>query len=72
MVSTIKWYHEMDNGTEVLIKTPQDPGNPYSLSIPFVTTKHMGIYTCVARNVLGRDHATVYLAVDGSNRNIFR
>ena len=64
MVSTIRWYHEMENGTEVLIKTPQDPGNPYTLDIPSVSMTDMGMYTCVARNVVGRDHVAAYLQVD--------
>ena len=68
MVSTIRWYHEMENGTEVLIKTPQDPGNPYTLDIPSVTMSDMGMYTCVARNVVGRDHAAAYLAIDHGSR----
>ena len=68
MVSTIRWYHEMENGTEVLIKTPQDPGNPYTLDIPSVTMSDMGMYTCVARNVVGRDHAAAYLAIDQGER----
>ena len=37
----------MENGTEVLIKTPQDPGNPYTLDIPSVTMSDMGMYTIV-------------------------
>ena len=58
----------MENGTEVLIKTPQDPGNPYTLDIPSVTMSDMGMYTCMARNVVGRDHAAAYLAVDQGDR----
>lgn len=64
MVSTIRWYHEMENGTEVLIKTPSDPGIPYVHEIRSVATSDQGMYTCVARNVVGRAHAAAYLAVD--------
>eukprot|EP00090_Calanus_glacialis_P042058 TRINITY_DN74719_c0_g1_i1.p1 TRINITY_DN74719_c0_g1~~TRINITY_DN74719_c0_g1_i1.p1 ORF type:complete len:166 (+),score=10.74 TRINITY_DN74719_c0_g1_i1:287-784(+) len=71
MVSTIRWYHEMENGTEVLIKTPSDPGIPYVHEIRSVATTDQGMYTCVARNVVGRAHAAAYLAVDrGSMLNL--
>ena len=30
-------------------------------------TADMGLYTCVAKNVLGKAHAAAYLAVDGAS-----
>merc|ERR1712083_1144625 len=64
MVSTIKWYHEMINGTEVMIRTPSDPGIPYVHEIRSVSPSDTGMYTCVARNVVGRAYAAAYLQVD--------
>merc|ERR1719348_490130 len=67
MVSTIKWYHEMINGTEVMIRTPSDPGIPYVHEIRSVSPSDTGMYTCVARNVVGRTHAMAYLQVDSAH-----
>merc|ERR1719195_595248 len=66
LVSTIRWYHEMENGTEVLIKTPSSPGLPYVHSIKHVTVTDQGMYTCVARNVVGRAYAAAYLQVNAA------
>jgi len=67
MVSTIRWYHEMENGTEVLIKTPSSPGLPNLYEIHAVRDKDQGMYTCVARNVVGKAYVAAYLAVDSSH-----
>merc|ERR1712080_559935 len=67
MVSTIKWYHEMENGTEVMIRTPSDPGIPYMHEIRSVSPSDTGMYTCVARNVVGRAYAAAYLQVDAAS-----
>merc|ERR1719510_901172 len=66
MVSTIRWYHEMANGTEVLIKTPSSRGVPNLYTIQEVTGAHQGMYTCVARNVVGKAFVAAYLQVAGS------
>ncbi|XP_023321266.1 protein turtle homolog B isoform X2 [Eurytemora carolleeae] len=66
MVSTINWYHEMENGTEVLIKTASDKGEPNVHIIRRVSSSDTGLYTCVAKNVLGRTHAAAYLAVNSA------
>merc|ERR1712029_33444 len=66
MVSTIRWYHEMENGTEVLIKTPSSPGLPYVHSIKRVSQNDQGMYTCVARNVVGKAYAAAYLQVNAA------
>jgi len=67
MVSTIRWYHELENGTEVMIRTPSDPGIPYVHEIRSVAPSDTGMYTCVARNVVGRTHAMAYLQVDSAH-----
>jgi len=67
MVSSIKWYHEMENGTEILIKTAADKGEPNVHVIKSVSTTDMGLYTCVAKNVLGKAHAAAYLAVNSAS-----
>jgi len=64
LVSTIRWYHEMENGTEILIKTPSSPGLPYVHNIKAVAPEDQGMYTCVARNVVGRAYAAAYLQVN--------
>jgi len=68
MVSSIKWYHEMENGTEHLIKTASDAGEPNIYIIKKVSTRDTGLYTCVAKNVLGKSHAAAYLAVNQSSK----
>jgi len=67
LVSTIRWYHEMENGTEILIKTPSSPGLPYVHSIKRVSQNDQGMYTCVARNVVGRSYAAAYLQVNAAS-----
>jgi len=66
LVSTIRWYHEMENGTEILIKTPSSPGLPYVHSIKQVSQNDQGMYTCVARNVVGKAYAAAYLQVNAA------
>ena len=36
------------------MKTPTDPGPPFLFVINSVTPSHTGMYTCVAKNVVGR------------------
>lgn len=64
MVSTINWYHEFENGTEIQIKRPGDRGQPDIHIINSVSPVDTGVYTCVAKNVIGRTHAAAYLAVN--------
>jgi len=66
MVSTIRWYHEMENGTEVLIKTPASPGVPNIYTIHRVSSFDQGMYTCVAKNVVGKAYVAAYLQVASS------
>ena len=48
-------------------QTPSSPGLPYVHSIPRVTQSDQGMYTCVARNVVGKAYAAAYLQVNGSD-----
>ena len=47
-----------------LLQTPSSPGLPYVHSIKSVGERDAGMYTCVARNVVGRSHAAAYLQVN--------
>jgi len=67
MVSTIRWYHEMENGTEILIKTPASPGVPNIYTIRRVSSLDQGMYTCVAKNVVGKAYVAAYLQVASSS-----
>lgn len=68
MVSTIRWYHEMENGTEILIKTPASPGVPNIYTIRRVSSLDQGMYTCVAKNVVGKAYVAAYLQVASSSQ----
>ena len=50
----------------LLFQTPSSPGLPYVHSIPAVGERDQGMYTCVARNVVGRSHAAAYLQVNSA------
>ena len=47
-----------------MFQTPSSPGLPYVHSIKSVEERDRGMYTCVARNVVGRSHAAAYLQVN--------
>lgn len=68
IVAYIEWYHEMDNGTEKLIKTASSSGDPHTHNIKKVAATDEGLYTCVAGNVLGQAVASAYLEVNSANR----
>jgi hypothetical protein len=68
IVAYIEWYHEMDNGTEKLIKTASSSGDPHTHNIKMVKPTDEGLYTCVAGNVLGQAVASAYLEVNSANR----
>lgn len=63
IVAYIEWYHEMDNGTEKLIKTASSSGDPHVHIIKQVKPTDEGLYTCIAGNVLGQATASAYLEV---------
>ena len=48
------------------MQTPSSPGLPYVHSIQAVGERDQGMYTCVARNVVGRSHAAAYLQVNNA------
>jgi len=64
IVAYIEWYHEMDNGTEKLIKTASSSGDPHVHIIKQVRPTDEGLYTCIAGNVLGQATASAYLEVN--------
>lgn len=64
IVAYIEWYHEMDNGTEKLIKTASSSGDPHVHIIKQVKPTDEGLYTCIAGNVLGQATASAYLEVN--------
>lgn len=66
IVAYIEWYHEMDNGTEKLIKTASSSGDPHVHVIKQVKSADEGLYTCIAGNVLGQATASAYLEVNGA------
>jgi hypothetical protein len=66
IVAYIEWYHEMDNGTEKLIKTASSSGDPNVHIIKRVNSADEGLYTCIAGNVLGQATASAYLEVNAS------
>ena len=47
----------------LLFQTPSSPGLPYVHSIPAVGERDQGMYTCVARNVVGKAFVAAYLQV---------
>ena len=59
--------HLPSNNYKSLFQTPSSPGLPYVHSIPRVTQSDQGMYTCVARNVVGKAYAAAYLQVNGSD-----
>jgi len=66
IVAYIEWYHEMDNGTEKLIKTASSSGDPHVHIIKQVKATDEGLYTCIAGNVLGQATASAYLEVNSA------
>ena len=46
------------------LQTPSSPGLPYVHKIKAVAPGDQGMYTCVARNVVGRAYAAAYLQVN--------
>eukprot|EP00095_Tigriopus_kingsejongensis_P008697 maker-scaffold483_size159862-snap-gene-0.45 protein:Tk08697 transcript:maker-scaffold483_size159862-snap-gene-0.45-mRNA-1 annotation:"hypothetical protein SINV_04149" len=66
IVAYIEWYHEMDNGTEKLIKTASSSGDPHVHVIKQVRSADEGLYTCIAGNVLGQATASAYLEVNSA------
>ena len=49
-----------------VLQTPSSPGLPYVHSIKHVAVTDQGMYTCVARNVVGRAYAAAYLQVNAA------
>jgi len=70
IVAYIEWYHEMDNGTEKLIKTASSSGDPHVHIIKEVKPTDEGLYTCIAGNVLGQATASAYLEVNRGSRQL--
>lgn len=70
IVAYIEWYHEMDNGTEKLIKTASSSGDPHVHIIKQVKATDEGLYTCIAGNVLGQATASAYLEVNAAVRQL--
>ena len=64
IVAYIEWYHEMDNGTERLIKSASSPGDPHIYYIEKVKPTDKGVYTCLAGNVQGQAAESCYLMVN--------
>jgi len=64
IVAYIEWYHEMDNGTEKLIKTASSSGDPHVHVIKEVKPTDEGLYTCIAGNFIGQATASAYLEVN--------
>lgn len=67
IVAYIEWYHEMENGTEKLIKTASSSGDPHVHIIKEVKPTDEGLYTCIAGNVLGQATVSAYLEVNGAH-----
>merc|ERR1719422_2693619 len=70
IVAYIEWYHEMDNGTEKLIKTASSSGDPHVHIIKQVKPTDEGLYTCIAGNVLGQATASAYLEVNAATSTL--
>jgi len=70
IVAYIEWYHEMDNGTEKLIKTASSSGDPHVHIIKQVKPTDEGLYTCIAGNVLGQATASAYLEVNRAGSHL--
>jgi len=70
IVAYIEWYHEMDNGTEKLIKTASSSGDPHVHIIKQVKPTDEGLYTCIAGNVLGQATASAYLEVNSARSSL--
>jgi len=70
IVSYIEWYHEMDNGTEKLIKTASSSGDPHVHIVKQVDSADEGLYTCIAGNVLGQATASAYLEVNAATSTL--
>merc|ERR1712154_387962 len=64
MVSYIKWYKKLQNGTFDAMKTGVSKTNPYLLEIQNVSLADSGEYRCVAGNVLGETSISVQLSVN--------
>ena len=65
IIPVIIWASDTNSlSSSVLFQTPSSPGLPYVHSIKGVDERDRGMYTCVARNVVGRSHAAAYLQVN--------
>ena len=51
-----------------MFQTPASPGVPNLYKIGSVSREDQGMYTCVARNVVGRAYVAAYLEVANSPR----
>jgi len=69
MVSYIKWYKLMDNGTNMLLRSGVIKNHPYILELENVSAVDSGQYNCVAGNVLGETSASYNLQINSADKS---